>query len=402
MAKKKPFSIAFDLPFDEAIAAARARKVELPEPYYRDLPIERRSQSFTVSGLAAVDQVQGVLDKLTAHLAEGGTLGSFQTWATSQSFGLPRHRLETIYRNAVQTAYNAGHWRRFEENKDARPYLMYDAINDSRTRPAHRAMDGIIRPVDDPFWLTHAPPNGHRCRCRLLSLTGEEAEIRSRDGRGLNQPVTPEMRADDAGWGRKPTQWSESLQALISNKANECLAFDFAGKRTAPPIWCHGAGAEYLRRLSAALGESGAFEPPSAWQITEFADRARDATNVQEIVLLGPAENARQIAGATGLVLVTYARALDNFGIKHTFNKHGDPNKEEARGQRAITATDFALIPLIVSSPDEIAYVGKSKHSRADLIQYKKTINGEVYFYIEEVRRKRRIVALETLYVRKR
>lgn len=214
----KPFSLAFDLPFDEAIAAAKAREVVLPDVYYNVLPMERRRHAYTVSGLTALDQVQAVKDQLTQHLEEGGTLASFQKWAASQSFDLPRHRLETIFRNGVQAAYNAGHWRRFEEDAEDRPYLMYDAINDSRTRPAHRAMDGIIRPVGDPFWQTHAPPNGHRCRCKLISLTEAQAMDRSRDGRGLSQPVTPEMRADDAGWGRKPTEWSETLKNLEEQK----------------------------------------------------------------------------------------------------------------------------------------------------------------------------------------
>jgi uncharacterized protein with gpF-like domain len=29
---------------------------------------------------------------------------------------------------------------------------MYDAINDGRTRPAHRTMDNHIAPIDDPIW----------------------------------------------------------------------------------------------------------------------------------------------------------------------------------------------------------------------------------------------------------
>lgn len=145
-------------------------------------------------------------------------------------------RLETIFRNAIQSAYGAGHWRRFEETKDDQPYLMYDAVNDSRTRPSHRALDGIIRPVDDPFWLTHSPPLGHNCRCTLIQLDAEQAEARSRNGRGLNQPETPEMRPDDEGWGRKPTRWGGTLQGIIRERQSACLPrpFGFGRKRRAP------------------------------------------------------------------------------------------------------------------------------------------------------------------------
>lgn len=130
-----------------------------------------------------------------------------------------------------------------------RIYPARAAVNDSRTRPAHRALDGIIRPVDDPFWRTHSPPAGHNCRCRLIQIDAEQAEIRSRDGRGLNQPETPEMQPDE-GWGRKPTEWGETLQGLIEKKGNECQAFNFAGKRTGPPIWCDEENYAGIMRLS--------------------------------------------------------------------------------------------------------------------------------------------------------
>lgn len=214
----KPLSIAFDLPFDEAIAAAKARKVMLPEAFYAPLKIEKRQQAQTVSYLASLDQIQAVIDRLNQHVADGGTLKEFQAWAKTQDFGLKPAHLETIFRNGVQTAYNAGHWRSFEETAEDRPYLMYDAINDSRTRPAHRKLDGIIRKIDDPFWNTHSPCMGHRCRCRLLSLNESQALARSRDGNGLNKVETPDMKADNEGWGRKPTAWSQTLEEVKKAK----------------------------------------------------------------------------------------------------------------------------------------------------------------------------------------
>lgn len=154
--------IDFDADFDAQAAQARAQRVMLPKDFYR-LPAEKRAQAFTVSGLARLDQVQAVADALAKFQADGGTFEDFRKWAAGQDWSLPRHRLETIYRNAVQTAYMAGHWRRFDEVKEAFPYLMYDAINDSRVRPSHLAMDGVIRPVDDPLWKRWTPPVGHRC-----------------------------------------------------------------------------------------------------------------------------------------------------------------------------------------------------------------------------------------------
>jgi SPP1 gp7 family putative phage head morphogenesis protein len=228
-------TIPFDTPASVQIAEARRQRVLLPEGFYR-LSAEKRAQAFTVSGLARLDQVQAAADALARHIAEGGTLASFQQWAKTQDWGLPRHRLETIYRNAVQTAYNAGHWRRFEETKATRPFLMFDAINDARVRPSHLALDGVIRPVDDVFWATHSPPLGHRCRCRLVSLSAEQARARG----GVTQHPPAEGVADP-GWGAKPTNpWSGYAHALKS-KVALCEVADAAmaarGRITAP-LWC--------------------------------------------------------------------------------------------------------------------------------------------------------------------
>lgn len=229
------FKIPFDLAPDVAIARARAAGVLAPDVFY-SLPAEKRAHAFTVSGLAKLDQVQAVADKLAQMQAEGNTLADFQKWSKTQDWTLPRHRLETIYRNAVQTAYQAGHWRSFEENAKALPYLMYDAINDSRVRPSHLALDGVIKPVGDPFWKTHACPNGHRCRCGIKQLSSADAMSRG----GVTQNVPAEGVADD-GWGHKPTDGFRGLLGSIQNRLNKCsvnMSVTFANVRGTPPLHC--------------------------------------------------------------------------------------------------------------------------------------------------------------------
>lgn len=205
-------SIDFDAPWDIQIAQARAQGVLLSEIYYQ-LADEMRAYAQTISNLAQLDQVQRVIDQLAAIQAEGQTLADFKKWAKTQDWTLPKGRLETIYRNSAQTAYQAGHWRDFEENKAIRPYLMYDAINDSRTRPSHLAMDGIIKPVDDAFWNTHSCPGGHRCRCTLRSLSQRDAMAKG----GVTHSVPADAKPDK-GWGYKPTEWGKTLDGLKAEK----------------------------------------------------------------------------------------------------------------------------------------------------------------------------------------
>ena len=79
-------------------------------------------------------------------------------------------------------AYCAGLWERIERNKETHPYVRYITRDDGRVRPLHRRWDNLCLPVDHPFWKTHWPPNGWRCRCRVMSITAAEYERRTAAG----------------------------------------------------------------------------------------------------------------------------------------------------------------------------------------------------------------------------
>lgn len=73
------------------------------------------------------------------------------------------------YNNAIATAQSITRWKRFESGKDEYD-LVFDAVNDARTRPSHRALDGIVRSFDDSFWDTYNPPLDWGCRCLLRQV----------------------------------------------------------------------------------------------------------------------------------------------------------------------------------------------------------------------------------------
>ena len=153
----------FDVPFEEALRWARERKAVLPEEFYGARLQAVRARSFSIAGLSALDQLQQVADSLAEATAAGQTMREWQRTLPSEVFSLGRARRELIFRNAVQTHYGIGRTIQQRENATARPFLMWDAINDSRTRPAHAAMDGHIAPIDDAIWKTWTPPAGHNC-----------------------------------------------------------------------------------------------------------------------------------------------------------------------------------------------------------------------------------------------
>jgi hypothetical protein len=111
----------------------------------------------------------------------------------------------------AQTAYTAGLWRQFQSERDRRPYLMYSAINDHRTRPAHRAMSGYIAHIDDAIWKKWTPPCGFNCRCTLISLTATQALER-----GYGKQELPSAEPD-AGFGHAVDDVPDLLDAMLAD-----------------------------------------------------------------------------------------------------------------------------------------------------------------------------------------
>lgn len=148
-------------------------KVILPPDEFYALDYEKRVTAFTVSKLAAADELQDVYNALHTALKKGMTLYDFKKQLSHifEQKGWTRWRIETIFRTNMQTAFQVGRYRQMAELKDLMPYWMYDAVNDSRTRPTHRALDGKVFPADHPFWKTWYPPNGFNCRCTVVPLS---------------------------------------------------------------------------------------------------------------------------------------------------------------------------------------------------------------------------------------
>jgi SPP1 gp7 family putative phage head morphogenesis protein len=119
-----------------------------------------------------------------------------------QARGWGNWRVETIFRTNVQTAYNVGKFK--QQKESGAKYLMYDAVDDSRTRPTHAALDGKVFPADDAIWQKWYPPNGFRCRCTTRGMS--EAELKAR-GLKVEAGADWDGKMVDIGDGR--------LQALM-------------------------------------------------------------------------------------------------------------------------------------------------------------------------------------------
>lgn len=173
-----------DMTFEEAVAYFKERVPVTASRFYQ-IAAEYRTLAFTVSGYTKAQVLKKFYDELLAALEEGNSLAEFREnmndFLEAEGYeGITPYQAENIFRTNIQTAYNVGHYKRMTEPgvKELRPYWQYDAVNDSKTRPSHLAMDGRVFMADDPIWDTWFPPNGFKCRCTVKTLSKRQMEQR--------------------------------------------------------------------------------------------------------------------------------------------------------------------------------------------------------------------------------
>lgn len=169
-----------------------------PSFSWQDVEPQEHAVQFSVAKAMQVDVLQTIKGELQKALDDGIPFDQFQKeleprlrklgwWGVKEmrdpktgeirkvTLGSPR-RLKTIYRANVRSARAAGQWQRIERTKKALPYLVYMIGPSENHRPEHEAKNGLVLPVDDPFWLQWMPPNGWGCKCRVRQITRREAE----------------------------------------------------------------------------------------------------------------------------------------------------------------------------------------------------------------------------------
>lgn len=98
-----------------------------------------------------------------------------------------------------------------------------------------------------------------------------------------------------------------------------------------------------------------------------------------------PKTTVAAVLAATGIDLSAHWVCIDNYGIIHTLEQHGNPISEAKRGQIAVEKQDFVKFLNVFLYPDEIHFVGKTKRTNLPLLQFVKTIEDKK-FVIKEVR----------------
>lgn len=236
---------------DELVARFKAKN---PETHfdYDEIKHDAHKRVFTIAKMMNLDLLKDMQNSLTKafhngvtfdewkkdiipHLKKSGWWGEIEV--DDPKSGKPKkvfvgaRRLKRIFDTNLRTSYAGAKKQSLDES--SLEYYRYTAVLDSRTRPTHRAMHGIILPKDHPFWKNNFPPNGWGCRCTVRGYSKKQLE---RKGLKPFNGTLPNVSHDDFSYDMSALdsafkQKAKKVLNLIQNKDLETAIKEFDKKR---------------------------------------------------------------------------------------------------------------------------------------------------------------------------
>ena len=170
---------------------------------YQDVWNEEHLTAFTAAKVMQLDILQDMKESIEKAIENGETLEQFKKnllpilyqkgWIGKQLIEDPitkeikevyidtPSRLKTIYETNLRSAYMKGRFDR-AYNSTLHPYLMYRIGPSKNHRKEHLEWDGLILDKNDPFWLSHNPPNGWGCKCYTVAISKARKEKYEKEG----------------------------------------------------------------------------------------------------------------------------------------------------------------------------------------------------------------------------
>lgn len=152
---------------------------------------------FSFSAAKNYQELRTITDAMRDADGKLRTFSDFQEQVATINTKFNRVWLQTEYDTSIATATQSARWQEFKAQKEMFPFLQYQTAGDDSVRDEHRLLDGVIKHVDDPFWLTYYPPNGWRCRCEVIQLPDDDAQETPEDT--YERPVVTPMFRTNVG-----------------------------------------------------------------------------------------------------------------------------------------------------------------------------------------------------------
>ena len=397
------------LPPTEALDYLGGKAIK-PSDHWTDVWRHEHATSFTAARMAQDNLLIETHGALFKALKEGTTMGEFRRtlaprlaamgWAPPPGGGDVPYRLNRIYDANMRTAYAAGQWQRAQRVKAAFPYFLYQLGPSIVHRDQHLAWEGLILPVDDPFWDTHWPPNGFGCKCHIRQITAAEADRLEKNGITYkNQRVAIDDRVvvrKDRHIKVRRTAPPMRLREWVNRATGEIIevpegigpGWDFnPGKVRAAGV--RRAFADHIEKLQTKL-PTGIAEETARARIAEDVGGAGFRRFIEESAA------AAKPYGRTPVALIPEARLavvgakkktmmLEAVLAKKIWRKHGPESKRP--DWHKLNFDDWLEIPLIL----EVGRLHRQNNGRtAFLAMPYKDFNGEKFGYFLALDRHRR------------
>lgn len=394
-------------PFAEQVAFFRGKLGNLvPTERWTDMLRGAHDRGFMVAGAQSADLLASLAAAVDRGVTEGRSLDEFRRdfasivertgWSYRGDFNW---RTRVIYQTNVATAYSAGREAQLREGGFA--FQMYKHGGSAEPRPEHLAWDGLVLPADHPFWITHSPINAFGCTCRKVGLRRREDALRL--GGDPNKPLPENWNTIDPktgapigigkGWDYRP---GDSVADAVRAMAAKTQHWDYSLAKAYMqnvPEGVRDALAQAYRELPSVANDTRLY----AQRILE----GRTALDIPPYRTLGLATtaDATVIERLAGIDVSGFDFSITRESPLHVRGGHGDAATEVGRGQRAVTAADYARLPSLLNSNMGIRHTGAARSTGAALIGISAEFDGERYVTEWEFRRGRKMLALKTFYI---
>lgn len=388
-------------PFQQQAAFFRAKLGNLvPTEGWRDMLRQQHDRGVMVAGAQSIDLLTDLAAAIDRAVVEGVSIQSFRkdfkaavTKAGWDYRGEFNWRTRVIYQTNIATSYAAGRLAQLREGGFA--HWMYKHGGSREPRPQHLAWDGMVLPADHAFWKAHFPPNEWGCSCRVVGL--RKPEDARRLGGDPDKTLAPGWKPHDPADGPPPGV-GEGWDYMPGDTVSQTVQAMAAKTRQ----WEYELAKAYMTSLPDTLRDALAVAyrnlPSVADDARRYAQRileARTALDVPPYRTLGPvtSKQARRIERDLGQDITGFDFSLDAFAPLHVQRRHGNEKTEAARGQRTITAADYARMPAVLNAPT-------GRRVEGDEVIFEKVFGNErmVLVFVPLIRRRTLVLRSMRVY----
>ena len=223
--------------YDEAVKFLQDKLRVLPTKKWDDIKGAMHVRAFTVAGCMQEDILRDFRSAVNAAIEKGESLQDFRDrfyniaskWRESdpsfdEKMKKPKYgawRSKVIYQTNMLTAAAAAQERQAREMPEVFTHAKYVCMMMPTSREQHKAWNGTVLPVNDPWWEKHSPPNGFGCMCEkeFISKYEMDAGIEKETVRNKDNELDPndttnigenwDYSIGDADMGVTGTTWEK-------------------------------------------------------------------------------------------------------------------------------------------------------------------------------------------------